>query len=378
MEHSTLFVTGMQRCGTTLLEKLLASHPQLSVLSQPSPLLFIEAKRSFLRQIGRDDNFYPLGDLFLETGYVESDFTRFLSEYSFDNQTLRFLFETMSNYSGQYTRFDKARLTSLFDRLGSANLITVLTALYREFSHNPRATTFGGKESICEEFLPYLLENGCLCVVILRDPRDMLTSLNYGQGQQHGGRFKPTLFNLRNWRKSVAYALHLQDHPRFAWIHYEDLVLNPIESLNQVAPMLNVTRFERSLFAEGIRDQSGKIWTGNSSHFTQHGISNHSIGSYKSLLPPTVTAYAEAVCYPELNALGYPVSVHWNEVPGIITAFEEPYQIEREHLHNNFESPKRTEEELRRYDFLSNRGDAQASYFLFEELIPVLREAVRK
>lgn len=378
MEHSTLFVTGMQRCGTTLLEKLLASHPQLSVLSQPSPLLFIEAKRSFLKRIDRSKDYFPLGDLFLEVGYSESDFTGFLSEYSFDNQTLKSLFETMSSYSGQYTRFDKARLASLIDRLGSPDLMTIMTALYTEFAHHARATKFGGKESICEEFLPYLLENGCHCVVILRDPRDMLTSLNYGKGQQHGGSYKPTLFNLRNWRKSVAYALHLRDHPRFAWIRYEDLVLNPVESLNQVTPMLNVTRFEKSLFAEGIRDQSGKIWTGNSSHFTQHGISNHSIGAYKSLLPRTVTTYAEAVCYPELNALGYSVSVNWNEVPGIIAAFEEPYPIRREQLHNNFASPKRTDEELRRYELLSNARHPEASYFLFEDLIPVLREAVRK
>jgi Sulfotransferase family len=48
----TLFVTGMQRSGTTLLEKLLHAHPELSVLSQPFPLLFVEVKRAFLESIG--------------------------------------------------------------------------------------------------------------------------------------------------------------------------------------------------------------------------------------------------------------------------------------------------------------------------------------
>jgi hypothetical protein len=67
MDHSTLFLTGMQRCGTTLLDKLLSAHSQISILSQPFPLLFIEAKPSFLQQPSKDGAEYPLGNLFLES-----------------------------------------------------------------------------------------------------------------------------------------------------------------------------------------------------------------------------------------------------------------------------------------------------------------------
>lgn len=368
----------MQRCGTTLLEKLLCNHPQVSVLSQPFPFLFLEAKRSFLRRFGRGGDQFPLGNLFLEDAYTEAEFTRYLLDYCIDNRILKDLFAGMSSYSGQYTRFDKSRLDSLIPRFSAGDLMTTLSHLYRELAHKSGAERFGGKETICEEFLPYLLGREYKCLVILRDPRDMLASLNYGRGLDHGGRLKPTLFNLRNWRKSVAYALHLQGRSGFAWIRYENLVLNPIESLNKTTEMLEVAPFARDFFAEGLRDQNGRIWNGNSSHCAQNGITDTSVGAYKSWLPADVVSYTEAVCYPELRALGYSLSLEWRDVPRIISSFEEPYEITRPELREYFADRTRIGEELQRTEFLSSSGSAPVGYFLFEDLIPVLREAVFK
>lgn len=366
----------MQRSGTTLLEKLLCNHPQVSILSQPFPFLFLEAKRSFLQRIGRGEDQFPLGDLFLEDDYTDEDFARYLLDYRIDGQTLADLFAAMASYSGQYTRFDKSKVDSLIDRFLAADFMATLSELYREFAHKPEAGKFGGKETICEEFLPYLLGKGCTCLVVLRDPRDMLASLNHGRGLQYSGRLKPTLFNLRNWRKSVAYALHLEDRSGFAWIRYEDLVSNPIEYLNKATETLSLAPFDRDFFVEGIRDQDGRIWKGNSSHFDQGGITHTSVGAYKSLLPASVISYTEAVCYPELRALGYSLSIDWHEVPRIITSFEEPYEIERTGLRERFMDRTRIAEELQRVEFLSSSGAAPFGYFLFEDLMPVLREAV--
>jgi hypothetical protein len=95
------------------------------------------------------------------------------------------------------------------------------------------AAYVGGKETLWEEMLPFLLERGAAGVIILRDPRDVLASLNHGRGAEYGGRLKPTLFNIRNWRKSAAFALHLERHPRFLWLRYEDLVTRPREVLDR-------------------------------------------------------------------------------------------------------------------------------------------------
>src|SRR5687767_15311816 len=100
-----LFVTGMPRSGTTLAEKLLSQHPAISLLSQPFPFLFLNAKRAFLTTIDRGGDPYPLGDLFAET-YAVGDFTRHLLDRQIDAHTVNAVFAAMAGYSGQYTRFD--------------------------------------------------------------------------------------------------------------------------------------------------------------------------------------------------------------------------------------------------------------------------------
>ena len=216
MTSSTFFVTGMQRSGTTLLEKLLSNHPQVSILSQPFPFLLLECKRSFLRRFGLENARFPLGNLFLEDAYSTEDFSAHLVEHTVGRRVLRELFAAMADFSGQYTRFDNSEVEAVLDRLIPGDLMTTLAQLYREFAHKTGAERFGGKETICEEFLPYLLARDCKCLVIVRDPRDILASLNCGRGPQYAGSLKPTLFNLRNWRKSVAFVLHLQRDPGFA------------------------------------------------------------------------------------------------------------------------------------------------------------------
>lgn len=373
-----LFVTGMQRSGTTLLEKLLTNHPQLSVLSQPFPFLFIEAKRSFLSTIGRGDAPYPLGDLFLEDDYRVEQFSDHLGRYGFTREHLCVLFQAMADYSGQCTRFDDTEIEAALDQLTPGDFMETVAALYRQLGHKPGAIHFGGKETICEEFLPYFLTRGGRCVVIIRDPRDMLASLNHGRGQLFGGQVKPTLFNLRQWRKSVAFVLHLQNHRGFSWVRYEDLVANPIESLNRLARMLDIDPFTEELFREGIKSQEGTVWAGNSSHVDRRSLDASSVGEYRRLVPASVVSYTEAVCYPELRHLGYNVSLDWPDPAGVIAAFEDPYEIVRENLRGFFTDRRRTTEELERVRLLSTAGTASRGYFLFDGIAELLREAVAK
>ena len=363
-----LFVTGMLRCGTTLVEKLLANHPEFSLLSQPFPFVFLDAKRRFLHSLGREGEAYPLGDLFLEAGYTNEDLARFLSRYRPTRDELLHTFRAMAGYSGQRTRFDAGRVASVLDRLEPGDFAATLEQLYRELGHRESARWFGGKENLCEEFVPYLLDRGAACVIVLRDPRDMLASLNHGRGEEFGGTLKPTLFNLRHWRKSVAFALHLQDHPNFAWMRYEDVAADPIAPLNDLAARLGVAPFTREMFAGGIRDQDGTLWHGNSSHAESRGLDASSVGAYRSVLPANVTAFAEAVCYPEMKVLGYEVT------PGVkagapheeaIDDFVEPYEV-RKNLRATFADPERKREEHPRRDYL------------FDDVGEILRKAAER
>lgn len=341
MDGFPLFLTGMQRSGTTLLERL------LGLLSQPFPLLFVEAKRNFLRGLGRSDVRYPLGHLFLEDGYRPEDFHRHLEELRFDGARLQRIFEEMQGFSGQYTRVD----LSAIPRFPPHGFAELLTSLYRALS------TAGSKETICEEFLPYLLDRGWRCALILRDPRDVVASLNHGRGPEYGGRLKPTLFNVRNWRKSVAHALHLEGTPGFLWLRYEDLVADPGAALQTF----------------GLSDFEIRGWTGNSSHGEHIGVSAASVGAYRKVLDPGVARFIEAACLPEMRLLGYPVSLEADEAPDVLRDFVEPYEITREGMETDISSDAN---EIRRLELLGEETDAAVRpWFLFERAHARLKES---
>jgi len=339
MDGSPLFLTGMQRSGTTLLERL------LGLLSQPFPLLFVEAKRDFLRGLGRSGVRYPLGHLFLEDGYRPEDFHRHLEEPRFDGERLQRIFEEMRGFSGQYTPVDPAAIPPL-PPSGFADLVA---GIYRALS------AAGSKETICEEFLPYFLDHGWRCALILRDPRDVVASLNHGRGPEYGGRLKPTLFNVRNWRKSVAHALHLEGAPGFMWLRYEDLVADPAAALR----------------AFGLSDFEIRGWTGNSSHGERIGVSAESVGAYRKVLDPGVARFIEAACLPEMRLLGYPVSLEADEAPGVLRDFEEPYEITREGMESASDA-----DEVRRLELLGEETNAVVRpWFLFERAHARLKES---
>jgi hypothetical protein len=372
-----IFVTGMQRSGTTLLEKLLCNHPRISLLSQPFPLLFVEVKRRFLRLLGEAGARYPLGDLFLEAGYGEEDLHGFLAGLSLGVPDLRVLFEEMADFSGQYTRFAPERYEDALGSLEPGDVASILAQLYRSLAHKSGAGWFGGKETLWEELVPFLLERGFTCLLILRDPRGVLASLNHGRGPEYGGQLKPTLFNVRNWRKSAAFALHLESHARFLWLRYEDLIAWPRESLDRIAAWLGIEPFAEDLFAEGIHGQDGQLWEGNSSHRVQLGIDPSSAGRHRVLLPPEVAHYVEATCWPELRRLGYPVELTWAEVPEVIRGFADSYETTRLELRGYAAGPERAAEELRRWELLRKGKTSETrSFFLFEDVFKRLQEVL--
>jgi len=309
-----LFVTGMQRSGTTLLERLLASQENLSILSQPFPLLFVETGRAWLRSRGFENARHPLGRL-----SDSASLSEFLRRWRPSHSEMAGLFARMADYSGQYTRFSPERLDRAVAQLSMADddFAMVVRKLDRLLAANESARWVGSKESFCYEFVPPLLEEGFRCAIIIRDPRDVMASLNHGRGREFGGEIKPTLFNIRNWRKSVGVALSIARGQRFHWCRYEDLVANPVSSLSALA-----TALEIDIDAE--RADLGN-WSGNSSFATHRGVSNGSVGIHRSVLPRAVSAYIEATCLPELRLLGYETKMTAVQAIEAIENFREPY-----------------------------------------------------
>jgi hypothetical protein len=309
----------------------------------------------------------------METGYAPEDFCQFLRAFRPERAALAASFEAMRSYSGQSTRFPPERVDAALAQLQPGNFVETIAQLARLLGQEKSAAWFGAKETLCEEYLPCVLDHGGAGVVILRDPRDVLASLNHGRGEEFGGTAKPTLFNLRHWRKSVAFALHLQRHERFAWVRYEDVVLDPIRHLAAVTGRLGLDPFEEGTFDEGIRGQDGELWGGNSSHRVVRGVDVASVGTYADALPPEVVAFTEAVCYPEMKHLGYDIGLRPDRVPETIRRFRDPYDTAREELRVVYADADRTNEELARFNQLSE--PEPGSLFSFADVHALLRTA---
>ena len=369
-----LFITGTQRSGTTLLEKLLGAQEGISILSQPFPLLFIEAKRAFLRSRGLADP-YPMGHLFLEQRYSSDAFHAFLAHWRATPAELEALFTRMRDYSGQYTKFTEEQLARAFAAINPEDdFANVVARLEHLLASSSSARWYGSKETICEEFIPTLLDRGFRCAIIIRDPRDVVASLNHGRGQEFGGAIKPTLFNVRNWRKSVAFALAMEGHPRFHWCRYEDLVADPTTELDRLVHAIDLEDVSRVLIAEEIVEKGGAVWRGNSSFQTHNGVSRSSVARYRDVLPDSVVGMIEATCFPELRVLGYETSIDEDQATRIIESFQEPYAITRREMENDLATDENRAIEVRRLRELALPANDPVPWFLFDRVATRLRE----
>ncbi len=359
---SSLFVTGMQRSGTTLLEKLLHTPPEVATLSQPFPLLFVEAKRVFLERLGGAPDRYPLGDLFRETRYRPRDLREFLDGWRPTADAIRDVFAAMKGYSGRYTDIAVERVEDLLPRIERDGFAALVASLYRELAGGAEATCTGGKEVLCEEFAPAMLGGGFRVALIVRDPRDVLASLNHGRGRDHAGRLKPTLFNVRNWRKSVAFALALEGTPGFRWLRYEDLVREPGTELLNLRRALKLPQPATPTSTEALADQAGKPWSGNSSFAERRGVDAQSVGSHRAVLPEGAAELVEAACWPELGVLGYPRELDLAQARERLCDFRDPYPLERPEL-DRYVGAEAIRDEVERLDLLSAQETAETQPF---------------
>lgn len=372
------FITGFLRSGTTLLEKLLHNHPDICVGAQPFPNLYYHLKNQFFIDRGIKARKYPLGALFLEESYSLEEFQNFLNGYNVSAKEVLHVFSQMKGYSGQLTQELLASPGDVTD--GSFfEVYRLLTTRVAEILNKKGAEFHGAKEVFCEEFTPYFLDKGVKVVNVIRDPRDLLASVNFGQGGKYTGNL-PILYILHKWRKSVAYSLNFRTHPMFATVLYEELANNTWDVLDKLTTFLHIRPLPRTTFQNGIRDQSGRPWLGNSSFDEYRFVSNQSIGKYKNILPDHVIRFIESVCYPEMKILSYsPLFCHERPHDTIIRSFTDPlFSMDSNNIAMFGLSEESLHFEIQRYKMLTTKiDDANAAkWYIFPDVFRQLSTAV--
>lgn len=296
-------IIGMSRSGTTLLEKLLASHPQMNLFSQPLPLLYRHLKKEFYKKINYPDTYYVLNDLFHESEYSPDDFFDFLDHYELPLTEISQLFEEMLDWNGQWEKV--MNWNEWMSNYNSMNLAEFYPFFLKNLSAGNGIKAMGSKEVLVEEFIPYLIQNGIKVIHIIRDPRDIITSLNVGRGPEYAGAHRPTLFHLRNWRKSISIANSYMENDHLLSVRYEDLINGKYAILELITDFLETDAFENGCFSDGIRTGNGALWQGNSSTKNLDGIDETNQKKYRKYLDADTIKYIEYTCRPEMLLNGY-------------------------------------------------------------------------
>lgn len=282
-----LVISGMMRSGTTLLQRALDAHSRVNVAYQSHTEAFIAIKKRFLDSLGKQP-YHVLAHYNGDTGYKFSDFQGWLEQQSWPNLMAELLPEPVDL--------------------------------------EPPRGWLGLKEVLIEEFYPTLLSHDVYCLNIVRDPRDVIASMSFGNGQQHTGKPRPVLFDLRNWRKSAHFAYGLRDHKAFRNIRFEDLLVDHIGVLTDLFSWLGVDTTQAADI-EGIMMRSK--WPGNSSFGTKKAFDSQAMNNYTDRLPEPVIDYIEATCFAEMKHLGYPVKIAESDRASIIGSYKDPFAVSR-------------------------------------------------
>lgn len=375
-----IFITGCYRSGTTLLEKLLHNHPEVCVASQPFPILFYHVKSAFNREIGITRR-YPLDHLFLEDAYTQEDLHAFLDTHVFTSRDVDEIFDGLAGFhKGLWT----PEILNYRNRIRPGTFLEIYEQLrlaILELFPKDGVRLLGSKEVLCEELIPYFLDHGIRVVLSIRDPRAVIASLNFGRHDDFTGAIRPTLYTIRSWRKSVAFALDNADHPNFAWVRFEDVAERHVDRVNDICERFALSRVSVETYAGGIKSQGGGEWRGNSSFGEIAGVSARPRSTYATVMPRAAIDYVEACCLPEMDALGYSLSQHARFDESVIRDYREPFPVDHPAFPSNYsESSEHADEEIARYRLLES-GEADDAtirkWFLNDTAFRRLASAVR-
>ena len=344
-----VFLTGSLRSGTSLATRLLAAAANGQACSQPMPLIMVRLMAEFLESQGASDLHvrYPLADEVFGSAIDHAAWARFLKNRIISpDEAKQWLVEDVE-YSG--VEYTPPKGIERFDAWSGGSLDDLARIFL--FEDDEPAGPVIWKETNCEAFTPCLLSAGARVVIIVRDPRDMLTSQLHGRADQRIGAPRPILFLIRHWRKSVAWALSAQQSPGGAIARFEALVRDPGAELDRVLSEIGLPG--RRPWQDGLTG-----WEPNTSFAPIEGVSRQAIGRHESILDDQTRDFIEAVCLPEMAALGFPIRMAAAEARELIAAGPGDEVLHRPELAVYAWTRARLEEERQRFDSLLDASGA--------------------
>lgn len=304
------FISGCYRSGTTLVEKFVNNQEGAFSYFQPFISIFSEMKKRFYEQHSINNPKW-LGYDYNET-FSNTELNAFLDHYKVSEDFLKSVFHESSFALLQ--KFKEEKDLDELKNLNFASLYQKLLVFNKSASVN---SLIGAKEILCHEFVAYFAKEGIKTVLVIRDPRRVIRSLNFGkEAFKYVGDIRPTLLNLHNWRESAEIAIQLQASENVHVIRFEDFIKSE-EVRMTLCEFLGIKMSHKSL--SNLLDENGEAWDGNSS-FNKGEESSYALTDY-------IIEYIESVCFKEMEHFAYEPSVDKNQMSNIIRNFKEPFEV---------------------------------------------------
>ena len=310
MKH--LIVLGTQRSGKTLVSRALNMHPNIIVQVEPYFHFFKSCRNIFFRDVLRKTNFdpnYPMDSGFCKPYKEKHLLQESFADISFNDSDIVEL-RRMTIQQQESVKGERApKIIPLLNRLeaGTAPFVfKQLMDILHEAYFKEGVQLVGLSEGWCDEYIQSLLnleDVDVKCVHCLRDPRSIVASRNVG-GRIHVGKY-PLLFIIRHWRKSIAYSLLYEEHPKYMAVQYENLVLKPELWFQEICAFLEVPFSQKLLDPSTFVNGDGSLWKQNSAFNVSDrgGFSQSSIDRWKDVLSKEEIGVVEYLCKAEMEYL---------------------------------------------------------------------------
>ncbi len=281
------FIVGAPRSGTTLLQYMLRSHPNLSLPTGESHFFVpLYRNRREFGDLRRRENVHRV----LEAMYRQS----------------RAFLET--DLHG--LRFDPEALAERFHAEGRDTIPAIIAGLYEANAAGENKPRWGEKTPYYVLHMPLLLEMfpGAQFIHVIRDGRDVLLSL-FGRRDDFG--VYNSYYGARYWEQYVATGQHLgrQLPPdRYLEIRYEDLLAFPERTVRHICRFLDEP-FDPAVIHFRKAGEAGKT------PLVQRDLQPQNVAKWRRRLTPLQRWLFEGAAGTLLYTNGYPLATRARPLP---------------------------------------------------------------
>jgi hypothetical protein len=320
-----VFVTGMFRTGTTLLGRLLNSHREISIATDPYKAFF----KTFRNEIAQINNIDVKPDSPFNDYYFSINQLRLLEKIQLSTFDIPFKITSIHNLrknieesGSDYSPLIMPHLDIITGDSYKKLFISMISLVAKCYSKKSDKI-IGFKEVWTDEFILPLARTftNFRFIQIIRDPRAVLASKKMQTSQY------PWLFLARQWRKLSALAWIYQQkdcqfRDRILLVKYEDLINKPEQTVKKICNHLEIYFDPKMIDPSTFVDGKGNRWLQNTSFgIGKNEFDTNSINRWKSTLTDHEKDYIEALCGAEMKLHGYDLKNDLDEIDPKILYF---------------------------------------------------------